>query len=83
MTHGTTVQFTATITPGDFANYTAGGMVTFYNGNTAIATRHSYKWPGGVLDESLAPGTYHLTAVYPGDANFAASYLAVVTLTVN
>jgi hypothetical protein len=80
--HGTTVQFTAAITPGEYANYTASGVVTFYNGTTAIARGMVTNGQAVYSTNSLAVGFYHLTAVYPGDANFTASTSPVVPLTV-
>ena len=77
------MQFTATMTPGEYANYTAGGIVTFYNGPTAIGTGTVTNGQAAYSTNTLAAGTYHLTAAYSGDANFTASTSPVVTVTVN
>ena len=80
---GTTVQFTATIAPGEYANYTATGTVFFYNGSTVIARGTVTNGQAVYSTNALGPGVYHLTAAYPGDTNFTASTSAEVTLTVN
>ena len=81
--HGTTVQFTATLTPGKYANYIASGYVVFFNDNTALGMANVSHGQAIFSTNSLSPGSYHVQAVYLGDTNFAASTSPVVTVTVN
>lgn len=71
-THGTSVTFTATITPG-FGG-TATGTVTFKNGTATMGTgtvNASNK--ASFTTSTLAVGTHSITAVYPGDTHFTTS----------
>ena len=82
VTHGTTVQLTAAVAPDTYANYTAGGDVTFYDGGVAIGTGSVANGQASFVTNKLTVGTHQLTAAYPGDANFAGSLSTEVNLTV-
>jgi hypothetical protein len=71
-THGTSVTFTATITPA-FGG-AATGTVTFKNGTATMGTgtvNASNK--ASFTTSALAVGTHSITAVYPGDTHFTTS----------
>jgi hypothetical protein len=73
---GQTVTFTATVTgPGA----TPTGTVTFNEGNTVLATGSLAAGGATFSTAALAAGSHGITAVYGGDANFAASTSAVLT----
>jgi hypothetical protein len=84
ITLGDTVTFTATVTPNPPASGTPTGIVIFFDGSTPIG---GGKLSGGQTTFStavLAVGSHAITAIYNGDADFAASPLsAPVTETVN
>jgi uncharacterized repeat protein (TIGR03803 family) len=75
-----TVQFTATVTP--MLGGPATGLVTLEDGGSPLATA---TLAGGkaIFTVTLPAGTYLLTAVYAGNANFANSTSAVLTETVD
>ncbi len=77
-TYGVSVTLTSTVTPS-----TATGTVTFSDGATVLGTG---SLSGGIATFStaaLAGGPHSITAVYGGNANFAASTSAPITQTVN
>lgn len=80
---GNTIQFTATVTKPSGAASTPTGTVTFkVNGtaqNTISLTAGSAIW----ATNSLAAGTYTITAVYEGDTNFRTVTSSVLNQTVN
>ena len=64
---GKSVTFTATVTG---TTVTPTGTVQFLNGSTVVATK---TLNGGIASTStkwLVPGSYTITAVYSGDANY-------------
>jgi len=67
-TYGSSVTFTATVTPS-----TATGTVTFMNGTNTLGTGSLSGGTATLNTSSLGGGIYSITAVYGGDANFAAS----------
>ena len=81
--HGTTVQFTATLAPGEYANYVATGIVAFFNDNTALGMATVSHGQAILSTNSLKAGSYHVQAVYYGDTNFVPSESAYLTLTVH
>ena len=81
--HGSTVQFTATLTPGKYANYIASGYVVFFNDNTALGMANVSNGQAILSTNSLSTGTYHVQAAYYGDTNFTGSQSAFVNLTVH
>jgi hypothetical protein len=81
---GQSVTFTATVTPVSPAAGTPTGTVTFLNGKTTLGT--------GTLNNSgvttwsttnLPAGTYSVTAMYGGDANFNPSTSLALAQMVN
>jgi hypothetical protein len=84
ITLGDTVTFTATVTANPPASGTPTGIVIFFDGSTPIG---GGKLSGGQTTFStavLAVGSHSITAIYNGDANFAASPLSSpITETVN
>ena len=77
-TYGSSVTFTATVTPS-----TATGTVNFMEGTTLLG---SGTLSGGIATTSttaLTAGSHSITAVYGGDANFATSTSSTLSQTVN
>jgi hypothetical protein len=77
-TYGQSVTFTATVTPS-----AATGTVQFKEGATVLG---SASLAGGVASFStsvLTSGSHSITAVYPGDANYATSTSGSVSQVVN
>jgi hypothetical protein len=82
ITVGSSITFTATVTPS--AGGPPTGTVTFYDGATVLGT--------GAVNSSgvatytttgLSVGAQSFTASYPGDTNFSASTSTAVSVTVN
>jgi Big-like domain-containing protein len=73
------VTFTATITAG------ATGTVTFKNGGATLgtATLNTTTHKASITRSTLTVGTHSITAVYGGNANYAASTSAVLKQVVN
>jgi sugar lactone lactonase YvrE len=79
---GATITFTATISPAPTGTPT--GTVNFYNGSTLLGTETVNS--SGVATftiGSLPTGALSITAVYSGNADFAASTSSALTETVN
>jgi hypothetical protein len=76
-TYGTSVTFTATITPG------ATGTVTFKDGGATLGTGTLSGGSTSYTTSALAVGSHSVTAVYSGDSNFNGSTSAVLSQTVN
>jgi hypothetical protein len=75
---GLMIVLSASVTPN-----TATGTVQFLDGTTPLGTVTIYN---GVASQQFLPlstGAHSITAIYSGDANFAASTSAVLALTVN
>ena len=80
---GQVVTFTATVTAVGPGSGTPTGVVTFYNGQTAIGTGTLSGGKATVKTNALPTGSDAITATYAGDTNFVTSISAVVTQTVN
>ncbi len=78
-THGTSVTFTATVSP----SVPNGETVTFYNGGTQIGTGTTSGSVVTFTTAVLAVGTDPITATYSGDVNFFGSTSSAVSQTVN
>ena len=74
---GQTVTLTAAVAPN-----TATGTVSFFDGTTLLGTNPVSSGVAALATSSLSAGSHALTAVYNGDANFAPSTSAVVTLNI-
>lgn len=76
-TQGSTVQFTATITPGTVGDMNfPTGMVTFYDNGTQISvpqTLSGTNYTASVNASMATLGANNITAVYTGDSNFTGS----------
>jgi hypothetical protein len=78
---GQSVTFTATV---GAASGTPTGTVTFKDGTTVLGTGAvSASGVATFTTASLSAGSHSITAVYGGDANFAASTSPALTQTVN
>jgi hypothetical protein len=77
-TYGSSVKFTATITPS-----TATGSVTFLDGGTTIGTGTISNGKATFTTTTLTAGSHSITASYGGDANCNSSTSSVLTQTVN
>ncbi|MGD0630302.1 MAG: SBBP repeat-containing protein, partial [Terracidiphilus sp.] len=85
--YGQMVTLTATVS-GQGISSTPTGTVTFYNGATELGTGTlsgplATSATASFSTSSLAPGVYSLTASYSGDASFASSASAALSLTVD
>lgn len=79
---GQQVALTATLSPNLAQNHNASGTVAFYNGTASVGTGTLATGVATVNVTSLPVGTDSLTAVYPGDTNFAGSTSSAVSETV-
>ncbi|HEY6139167.1 MAG TPA: Ig-like domain-containing protein [Thermoanaerobaculia bacterium] len=77
-TSGQAVTFTATVTPS-----AAAGTVTFKDGAAAIGSGTLSGGTATFTTSSLSSGAHSMTAVYSGNATYAASASAAITQTVN
>ncbi len=64
---------TATITPSLAQGHTPTGAITFSNGSTSLGTATISNGVATLTVSELPPGANSITAVYPGDTNFAGS----------
>ncbi|KAA6460198.1 hypothetical protein DYQ86_14220 [Acidobacteria bacterium AB60] len=85
LTPGTTETLTATLAPANAvtgATFTITGSVAFYDGTALLGTAVIATNSASLSNVTLAAGSSHvLTAVYSGDANYAASTSNPVALT--
>jgi hypothetical protein len=72
--YGTTVTFTATVTPS-----AATGTVTFYDGSTALGAATISSGIATYGTSTLASGSNSITAVYGGSSTYSGSTSAVLT----
>ena len=80
---GQAVTFTATVGPVAPATGTPTGTVTFKDGSTTLGTGTLSGGAATFTTSALAVGTHSITAVYGGDASFAASTSAALSQVVN
>src|SRR5262249_32978049 len=62
---------------------TPAGMVTLYDGSTALSSAYLTKGSAQFTISSAIAGTHSITAQYAGTSNYAASTSAALTQTVN
>jgi hypothetical protein len=77
-TFGSSVTFTATVTPS-----TATGTVTFKDGSTTLGTGTISSGKATYLTSTLAVASHSITAVYLGDSNYNGSTSSALSQTVN
>jgi fibronectin type 3 domain-containing protein len=75
--YGTSVTFTATVTP------TATGTVTFMDGATELGTETLDAGQASLTTSALAAGSHAITASFGGNSDFAASGSATLDHTVS
>ena len=80
-TFGTSVTFTATVTPA--TSGTPTGSVTFMDGATTLGTRSLSGGKASFATSALASGSHTITAVYGGSMNYTGSTSPPLTQTVN
>ena len=73
---GQSVAFTATVTPA--TSGVATGTVSFFNGSTQLGTSSLSQGTATFSTSTLIAGSYSITAVYSGDANYNASTSSAV-----
>ena len=78
-TYGTSVTFTATMSP----SVPNGENITFYDGSTQISTGTTSGSVATFTTNALSAGTHSIDAVYPGDANFEADTSPTVMQAIN
>jgi Bacterial Ig-like domain (group 3)/MBG domain (YGX type)/FG-GAP-like repeat len=76
-TYGTSVTFTAAVSAG------ATGTVTFMDGTTVLGTATVSDGTANFSTAGLLVGTYSITAVYSGDANYNAVTSSALSQVVN
>ncbi|MGP0065797.1 MAG: Ig-like domain repeat protein [Isosphaeraceae bacterium] len=76
---GQSVTFTATVAPEGSSGGTPSGVVTFMDGNTALATESLSGGSASFTTSALAVGSHTITAVYSGDADFVTSTSCALT----
>ena len=74
---GQMVTFTAAISPDTVGTFVASGTVTFLDGNTTLGTVSLNSGTATLLTAALGAGNHQITAVYSGDANFAAGTASI------
>jgi hypothetical protein len=77
-TYGSSVNFTATVTPA-----TATGTVTFKDGSTTLGTATISGGTATYATSTLAMGSHSITASYGGDTNDKSSASTALTETIN
>jgi hypothetical protein len=77
-TYGSSVKFTATVTPS-----TCTGTVTFFDGSTSLGTGALSSGKATFSTSTLTAGSHSITASYGGDSNCNTSTSSVLTQTVN
>src|SRR5204863_158434 len=82
-TTGQTVTLTSTVSPVAPATGVPTGTVTFRDGATSLGVVTLVNGSASLSISTLAAGSHSLTAVYNGDASFAASTSPTVTQLVN
>jgi Bacterial Ig-like domain (group 3)/FG-GAP-like repeat/FG-GAP repeat len=83
ITAGSSVTFTATITPAAGSTGTPSGTVTFLDGATTLGTGTLASGVASYSTSALVVGAHSITAVYAGDSNFSGSTSSAVAVTVN
>jgi len=78
-TYGTSVTFTATVSP----TAPDGESVTFYDSGVSIGTGTTASGSATLATAALAAASHTITATYAGDANYVTSTSSAVTQTVN
>jgi hypothetical protein len=78
-TYGTSVTFTATVSPA----VPNGDKVTFYDAGRAIGTGTVSRSAAVLSTKTLSTGTHSITATYSGDSDFAASTSRAVSQIIN
>lgn len=79
---GTSVTFTATVSPQAPATGTPTGSVRFLDGTTPIATRTLASGVATFSMTTLSAGPHSVTAIYSGDASFDATTSPAVSVVV-
>ena len=84
VTAGQNVTYTATLTPSNTSAGTPTGTVQFYSNGTAVngPVSISNNTATMTVASSTAGGTFSITAVYSGDANYKSSTSPATSLTV-
>ena len=77
-TFGSSLTFTATITPS-----AATGTVTFKDGSTTLGTGTLSAGKATYSTSTLSAGSHSITAAYAGDSNYNSSTSSTLTQTVN
>jgi hypothetical protein len=79
---GQAVLLTATVMPADLGSMIPSGLVMFYDGAAFLGSQ-SLNGSTATFSVNLSAGTHHITAVYGGDTNFAASSSLAMSQAVN
>jgi len=79
---GSSITFTATITPASGSTGNPTGVVTFLDGATTLGTGSLSGTTATYATSALSAGSHSITAVYAGDTNFTGSTSAAYALTI-
>jgi hypothetical protein len=79
---GRIMQLTALISPPSASNYTTTGTVKFFDGGTLVGQSDVSNGQALLSLGPLTVNNHSLTAIYPGDSNFAASNSIAVAVAV-
>jgi hypothetical protein len=82
VTVGSSITFSTTVAS-SFGSVPNGELVTYMEGSNVIGTGTTLSGANSLAVSSLGIGTYSITVVYSGDANFAASASGSLPETVN
>ena len=83
ITAGTSITFTATITPASGSTATPTGSVSFFDGTTLLGRGTVAAGLATYTTAALATGTHNIVAEYTGDANYSGSLSNNLAITVN
>ena len=80
---GSTVTFTATVSPSGLGSGAPTGTVSFYDGGSFLITEPMTAGVATYSTSTLSAATHNITAVYSDDSNFKASTSNTVAQVVN
>ncbi|MGD0729940.1 MAG: FG-GAP-like repeat-containing protein [Terracidiphilus sp.] len=78
---GGQLLLTATVSPSSAQGHTPTGTINFSSGNTNLGSSTISNGVATLTVSSLPPGANSVTAVYPGDTNFAGSTASAAIIT--
>ncbi len=83
ISQGSSVTFTAMVTPGQSGGPAMTGNVQFFSNNVPIGSAGISNGQAEITTTSLPAGSDQITATYMGDSNYSTSTSSAITETVN